>query len=156
MRDKNYLTERIKWSDTRDNNYPYQAHHDGKDMLIRVNDFPAEHLYTLIADNREIADFDDWSSAWKRPGLAVSMKTVMPNKKRGKRAFGTRGEIISNLQEVRDVGGIKFVRQRKIKRVKSSGIFGSKTESPPPENRQSSSKSDLSPPKNQSHTKNEK
>lgn len=32
---------------------------------IRLNDFPAEPLYTLFVDGRAIIDFNDWPSGWK-------------------------------------------------------------------------------------------
>lgn len=63
----NYLTEKIVWRKTADPKHPYEANFDGEKCTIRVNDFPDEHLYTLLVDGLETADFDDWSSAWQRP-----------------------------------------------------------------------------------------
>jgi hypothetical protein len=63
----NYLAERVAWRKTTDPKYPYEANVDGEKCLIRVNDFPDEHFYTLIVNGVEIVDFDDWSAQWKRP-----------------------------------------------------------------------------------------
>lgn len=56
------------WRPTGTAEFPYAATVDGRDWLIRVNDFPAEALYTLLVDGREIGDFDDWPDGWRRPG----------------------------------------------------------------------------------------
>ena len=50
----------------RDAEFPYQAMIDGRRWEIRVNDFPAEPLYTLIIDGQEALDLEDWPSLWKR------------------------------------------------------------------------------------------
>lgn len=62
-----YLTEKIEWRETGDPTHPYAAEIDGEKYLIRLNDFPDEHLYTLLVDGNDVADFDDWSACWKRP-----------------------------------------------------------------------------------------
>jgi hypothetical protein len=33
---------------------------------IRLNDFPAQPLYTLLIDGEAALDFDDWPVAWQR------------------------------------------------------------------------------------------
>src|SRR5712692_7466375 len=65
---RNYLKEKVAWSKGTDPNYPYEAELDGERLLIRVNDFPAESLYTLIVSNSDVSDFDDWPKEWIRPG----------------------------------------------------------------------------------------
>jgi hypothetical protein len=60
-------TEALAWQPTGDGEFPYTTVHDGQRLRIRVNDFPAEPLYTLIADDREAVDLDDWPTAWTRP-----------------------------------------------------------------------------------------
>ena len=40
---------------------------EGEQCLIRINDFPDDHLYTLIVNDREVAHFDDWPLCWTRP-----------------------------------------------------------------------------------------
>jgi hypothetical protein len=64
---QNYLTEKIIWREGADPLYPYVAKSDGEKCIIRLNDFPDEHLYTLIVNEVEIADFSDWPEQWVRP-----------------------------------------------------------------------------------------
>jgi hypothetical protein len=63
---KNYLAEKIDWKRTTDAHHPFTAEFEGEKCVIRLNDFPEEHLYTLIVDGKEVADFDDWSATWTR------------------------------------------------------------------------------------------
>ncbi|BAE52409.1 hypothetical protein [Paramagnetospirillum magneticum] len=58
----------IQWLASGGAEYPYFATVDGQRWRVRVNDFPAEALYTLLVDAREVEDFDDWPTAWVRPG----------------------------------------------------------------------------------------
>ena len=62
-----YLSEKIVWRKTADPKRPYMAEVEGEKCVIRLNDFPDEHLYTLIVNEVEVADFDDWSAQWRRP-----------------------------------------------------------------------------------------
>lgn len=61
----NYLDEEIIWKRAKDPRFPFSASYDGQTLILRLNDFPAEHLYTLIAEGGE-ADFDDWPNNWTR------------------------------------------------------------------------------------------
>ena len=56
----------IEWEETDEVDYPYRAAVDGVKWKIRINDFPDEPLFSLIRDERHIADFDDWPSHWRR------------------------------------------------------------------------------------------
>ena len=58
---------RIAWRRTASGELPYEAEVDGHRWTVRVNDFPAEALYTLLVDGVPVEDFDAWSSAWERP-----------------------------------------------------------------------------------------
>ena len=57
----------IAWSATGDGEFPYEAHVGAERWEIRVNDFPAEPLYTLRADGRDQLDLEDWPPAWTKP-----------------------------------------------------------------------------------------
>ena len=57
----------IHWEHTGDGEYPYRAQIKGKTFIIRVNDFPEEPIYTLLAEGKEIEDLEDWPPAWVRP-----------------------------------------------------------------------------------------
>jgi hypothetical protein len=66
-----YLAEEIVWNKGSENpTHPYAAIIDGHHCLIRINDFPDDHLYTLIVDSKEMVSFDDWPKLWKRPEAA--------------------------------------------------------------------------------------
>lgn len=64
---RNYLAEEIVWRKNADPLRPYAADLEGRKSVIRINDFPEEHLYTLIVGDAEIADFSDWPAQWTRP-----------------------------------------------------------------------------------------
>lgn len=61
-----FYDERIRWKETGDVDYPYRASFEDHDLLLRLNDFPAEPLYTIIVDGEEITDIEEWSPRWKR------------------------------------------------------------------------------------------
>lgn len=61
------LRTALSWSPTGRAECPYATVVDGCAWQVRVNDFPANALYTLIVDGREIGDFDDWPNGWQRP-----------------------------------------------------------------------------------------
>ncbi len=63
---RNYLEEKLMWREGRDPSYPYEAAFNGEKLLIRLNDFPDEQLYTLLVNNEEFISFDDWPDQWKR------------------------------------------------------------------------------------------
>lgn len=62
-----YLAEKLVWRKTADPHHPYETGCDGETCVIRLNDFPDEHLYTLLVHGVEVADFDDWPAQWQRP-----------------------------------------------------------------------------------------
>jgi hypothetical protein len=47
MKVQNYLAEKIVWKRGNSPVYPYVGDFEGEKCLIRINDFPGEHLYTL-------------------------------------------------------------------------------------------------------------
>ncbi len=61
-----YTRQPISWERTGDGEFPYRAHAGAAELLIRVNDFPAEPLYTLLVDGRPDLDLDDWPASWVR------------------------------------------------------------------------------------------
>ena len=64
---QDYLQEKITWEPGADPLYPYRAKCEGVQCLIRINDFPDDHLYTLMVNDREVTHFDDWPLCWTRP-----------------------------------------------------------------------------------------
>lgn len=67
MTDRDLLELAIAWTHTGDAEIPYAAEVDGRRYTIRINDFPAEPLYTLLADGAELVDLEDWPPAWQMP-----------------------------------------------------------------------------------------
>ncbi|HEY7491100.1 MAG TPA: hypothetical protein VIH59_08340 [Candidatus Tectomicrobia bacterium] len=67
IRGQNYLEKKMVWQKSTDPIYPYTADFEKERCLIRINDFPDEHLYTLIVNDREVVHFDNWPQYWTRP-----------------------------------------------------------------------------------------
>lgn len=63
MKINDYLSKAINWNTTSDAEFPYSTVLEGKGAHIRLNDFPADNLYTLIVGDAEF-EFEDWSSEW--------------------------------------------------------------------------------------------
>jgi len=63
---QDYLEQRIMWQPSEDPEYPYVADLEGERCLVRVNDFPDDHFYTLIVGDLEVAQFDEWPKHWRR------------------------------------------------------------------------------------------
>jgi hypothetical protein len=76
----NYLAKNIVWKRTADPRYPFAAEFEDEKWVIRLNDFPDEHLYTLIVNGKEVISFDNWSAKWSRPIKEKSLNQVAPNK----------------------------------------------------------------------------
>ena len=57
----------VRWQRTTDGEWPYRASAAGHELAIRVNDFPAEPLYTLLVDGKKVEDLEEWPEAWTRP-----------------------------------------------------------------------------------------
>src|SRR5260221_13048099 len=74
------IHESIEWKRTADPRHPFAAKFDGEKCVIRLNDFPDEHLYALIVDGEEVIAFDDWSATWNRPAKEKAASQTAPNK----------------------------------------------------------------------------
>lgn len=63
-----YFEKEVQWNDNQgDRDYPFVAHIDGLEYMLRVNDFPEEELYTLFVNNKAIFSFSDLPKTWKYP-----------------------------------------------------------------------------------------
>lgn len=62
-----YLEEKVAWRRGKDPSYPFEAEVDTDKLVIRLNDFPDETLYTLMVNDEEVLSFDDWPECWPRP-----------------------------------------------------------------------------------------
>jgi hypothetical protein len=66
VRQQDLLTEAITWRKTADPEYPFTSEVNGDKFVIRLNDFPSDNLYTLLVNDKEAIDFDDWPDQWRR------------------------------------------------------------------------------------------
>ena len=57
----------VTWRRTASAEHPYEADVGGHRWTLRVNDFPAEALYTLLVDGEAAEDLEEWPAAWRRP-----------------------------------------------------------------------------------------
>jgi hypothetical protein len=63
----------IAWEHTGDGELPYRAKVGGVELLVRVNDFPAEPLYSLLVNGQLECDLEDWPGRWVRPGVPAGL-----------------------------------------------------------------------------------
>ena len=67
----------IVWRHTGDGEFPYEAEVEGQTFTIRINDFPDQPLYTLLAGDKKVEDMEDWPSAWVRPESPQSLLDML-------------------------------------------------------------------------------
>ncbi len=67
MIDVNIKKELIQWNLNNSNEYVYSTIIKNMKFLIRINEFPKESMYTLILEDIEVLDFDDWPNNWLKP-----------------------------------------------------------------------------------------
>ncbi len=63
---QNYFELNLSWNKTENSEFPFQIDYNGHKFQLRINDFPDEHMYSLIVDSIFVCDFDDWPKNWKR------------------------------------------------------------------------------------------
>jgi hypothetical protein len=79
----------ITWRETSSAEFPYETERNGCRIRIRIGDFPAEPMYTVIAEveGREanMGSFDEWPADWTRPGKKAAAKPtfVVPDRPEG-------------------------------------------------------------------------
>jgi hypothetical protein len=86
----------ITWKHTGDAEFPYTAEVRGQTYTIRINDFPAEPLYTLLSEGAELTDLEDWPPAWSMPAppkalLDLLSKNIRPRHEGAVRLVATSG-----------------------------------------------------------------
>jgi hypothetical protein len=63
---KSFLRRNLRWKKTDNAEFVYTAVDPCEGVLvIRLNDFPAEPLYTLLCDRVPIESVDNWPPAWQ-------------------------------------------------------------------------------------------
>jgi hypothetical protein len=71
--DASFTDMAIVWEHTGDGEVPYQATIGGAELSVRVNDFPAEPLYSLLVNGQLDQDLEDWPERWVRPGVPADL-----------------------------------------------------------------------------------
>ena len=66
MTDGSWLERPIRWRDTGDALVPAAARYGGHALELRLGDFPAEELYTLLVDGVAVLSFSQWPTSWSR------------------------------------------------------------------------------------------
>ncbi len=61
----------ISWNASDDPDTPWHTLFGSHRLAVRMNDFPDEVLYTLLIDEKDVADFDDWPALWTRPATSA-------------------------------------------------------------------------------------
>lgn len=82
--DDELITMPIVWKHTGDAEFPYTAEVRGRTLTIRINDFPAEPLYTVIAEENDLFHLDDWPSAWTMPAVPQQLLELLAPQKKPK------------------------------------------------------------------------
>jgi hypothetical protein len=74
-----WLRPVIKWSRTNAPAVQWRSRVGPQVWTVRVNDFPDEHLYTLLVDDKAVGDFDEWPRQWLRSeGLSDETSAAHP------------------------------------------------------------------------------
>ncbi len=67
-----YFSRKITWQKSENAEFPYECDDYEEcencvgNMKIRINDFPAEPMYSLLVNDTVLCDFDDWPVLWKK------------------------------------------------------------------------------------------
>lgn len=56
----------VAWEASGDAEYPWRAVLDGHETRIRINDFPAEPLYSVIIAHQSVGELEDWPPTWRK------------------------------------------------------------------------------------------
>jgi hypothetical protein len=66
MSDRTWLERSIHWRETGDPIVPYAAKDGDRVLALRLGDFPADELYTLLVDGVDVLSFSAWPDRWVR------------------------------------------------------------------------------------------
>jgi hypothetical protein len=83
------LEQVVAWRQTGDSYIPWDSEVDGHRWQVRLNDFPDEPMYTLLMDDAEVGDFNEWPQAWDRGEAKPEMK---------KRELAVAARAIPNIE----------------------------------------------------------
>ena len=65
---------KVSWRRTGSGEHPYEAEVDGERWVLRVNDFPAEPMYTVLVDGERPWRIwrRGWPEGWEQAGGEVA------------------------------------------------------------------------------------
>jgi hypothetical protein len=124
----------IEWAHSGDAELAYRAKLDGRNLLIRVNDFPAEPLYTLVVDGTELAVLEGWPPAWRRPPVPANLLAGSAGGGRAGGAIGIGRLRVWSERLCRVAAGepADLVAVLEIAGSATTNAFGSLVVEPPP------------------------
>lgn len=61
-----WLERSIHWDETQDSLAPWAATVDGHALELRLGDFPAEPMYTLVVDGVDVQELESFPVNWTR------------------------------------------------------------------------------------------
>ncbi len=64
-----YFAKNIQWEKGKDAVYPFCAKVENQDWQIKVNDYPEQEMFTLIINDKEIINFNNWPKNWHKPQI---------------------------------------------------------------------------------------
>lgn len=56
----------LVWTPTDDAEFPFRGRWADKDALIRLNDFPAEPVYSVLVDGQNVGNLEGWPANWTK------------------------------------------------------------------------------------------
>lgn len=57
----------LVWRKTEDAEFPFAGEIGGRPALVRINDFPAEPLLSIIVEGQNVGNLEEWPAAWAKP-----------------------------------------------------------------------------------------
>lgn len=59
-------SEPLQWDRTGNGEFPFRTEHGDQALIIRVNDFPVDPLYSVLAEGQTLGHLEDWPPAWRK------------------------------------------------------------------------------------------
>ena len=67
---------KIEWKRTLNGQFPYRVQVDNQKLVIRINDFPSEPLYSLLIDDEPVEHFDEWPDNWSKDPQEIRHEVI--------------------------------------------------------------------------------
>lgn len=66
----------LSWQETEDTDFPFAGHWGGAAARLRLNDHPAEPLFSIIVQGQNVGNLEAWPEAWSRYRAAARNSDV--------------------------------------------------------------------------------